>query len=208
MRCEEFGPDLSAYADGELEPPGAGRVEAHLASCERCRGTLAAWQETGRRLRAQDATPDRAPAFRAAMRKARSTLPPHPAPRRRWFVSAAAAALLLAAVFSFGRARAEREVRELVELEGGNRAETTAQMGGLEALRLEIAAVAVRAHAAGFEGDRLEALEAETKALIEETERLRQRISEIQRSLEREGLLRDPEEIGGNKEPLHESNRR
>jgi len=41
MSCEEFGPMLTAYLDGELPPERRSGLEAHLAECDRCRRELA-----------------------------------------------------------------------------------------------------------------------------------------------------------------------
>ena len=40
MRCRRAEDRLDAYLAGELSPPVRGRIEAHLASCENCRGRL------------------------------------------------------------------------------------------------------------------------------------------------------------------------
>lgn len=39
--CQDIQPELSAYLDGELTPPQRAEVEAHLASCPRCREEVA-----------------------------------------------------------------------------------------------------------------------------------------------------------------------
>ena len=43
--CHEFEERLAGYVDGELGPDDVRAVEAHLATCEACRATVAAWQE-------------------------------------------------------------------------------------------------------------------------------------------------------------------
>ena len=37
MSCEEFGPKITAYVDGELPDGERGALEAHLAACDTCR---------------------------------------------------------------------------------------------------------------------------------------------------------------------------
>ena len=43
---------LSAYADGELAADRRAEVDAHLATCDRCRRWLAEWHDAQRSLRA------------------------------------------------------------------------------------------------------------------------------------------------------------
>jgi len=56
---EHVNDELSAYLDEELDAAARGRVEAHLAACAECRGTLEALQQVVRRARTLD---DRPPA--------------------------------------------------------------------------------------------------------------------------------------------------
>jgi predicted anti-sigma-YlaC factor YlaD len=41
MSCEQFGPIMTAYLDGELPPAERERLERHLAACEGCARKLA-----------------------------------------------------------------------------------------------------------------------------------------------------------------------
>ncbi|MFN8178292.1 MAG: zf-HC2 domain-containing protein [bacterium] len=56
--CREIEPLLSPYVDGELSADDRRRVEAHLAGCEACRATLAAWREADAALAAAPARSD------------------------------------------------------------------------------------------------------------------------------------------------------
>ena len=46
--CENLGPDLVAFADGELSGPEREAVEAHLAECPECRAALEAHRAVAR----------------------------------------------------------------------------------------------------------------------------------------------------------------
>ena len=43
MNCEDYGPMLTAYVDGELSDEDRRRLDEHLAGCQRCRDQLAEW---------------------------------------------------------------------------------------------------------------------------------------------------------------------
>ena len=183
MECDAIGPDLSAFADGELEPSVRSRVEAHLAACPGCRRSLEVWRAAGAALRRGDRTP--LPSFRATRRPRPKAFP------LRWLVPAAAA-LLVAAALSFDRVRAAREAGLLVELEGKNRAETARLLGGLESLRYEIASLALRARAGG--SGEAARLASDLRPLVDELKRLGEHLRRIQTDLEREGLLVEAKE--------------
>ena len=44
LPCVEFVELVTAYLDGALPPPLAGRIEAHLALCDGCRAVLVQWR--------------------------------------------------------------------------------------------------------------------------------------------------------------------
>lgn len=44
--CRRVEPLLAERATGDLAPPDAAQLDAHLAQCPRCRGELTAYQET------------------------------------------------------------------------------------------------------------------------------------------------------------------
>ena len=188
MACETLGPDLSAFADGELEPARAAAVEAHLAGCGSCRGSLGTWRAAAGSLRREDSTPDRAAAFRTALRP---PAPPVPRRRRRWLLPVAAG-LALGAVLSFQRVRAARDAEAVVALEERNRAETVELLGSLQSLRYETAALLIRSRAAGT-GEEV-GLEDDLRSLAESLRRLEGNLSRIRTGLEREGLLAGPKE--------------
>jgi predicted anti-sigma-YlaC factor YlaD len=192
MACEWNGPDLSAFADGELSPADAERVGAHVCACDECRAALRTWASAGDALRAADADPARGrAAIVAAVRAARAGAPARPR-RRRWMLAAAAALVLVAPVLFFGQALAtSRQARQVVNLEGENRADAQLQMRDVEALRLDIGALLVRARALGLGVEQLRELEEQARALAEESARLRSRLAEIDSALRREGLLRE-----------------
>ncbi|MFN8161891.1 MAG: sigma-70 family RNA polymerase sigma factor [Solirubrobacterales bacterium] len=47
-RCEELGPALSAYCDGEAGPAEAGELREHLRACPHCRATVRAYRAAPR----------------------------------------------------------------------------------------------------------------------------------------------------------------
>ena len=51
MTCDDLQDDLSGSLDGELDATRERAVSAHLAVCERCRATRAAWARQSARLR-------------------------------------------------------------------------------------------------------------------------------------------------------------
>jgi predicted anti-sigma-YlaC factor YlaD len=59
---------LSAYFDGEIAAPWGREVEAHLAACSLCRGTLAGMENTRRLLRGEEGPEARAPMERVRRR--------------------------------------------------------------------------------------------------------------------------------------------
>jgi len=125
MTCDDLQNDLSSSLDGEIDATRARGVSAHLAVCERCRATRAAWAQqsallrnAGRRIPAPptwerlahriDGAEDRArharisedvgPAARAPRPAGIATPPARAwaAPRLGWrFAAGAAAALVL-----------------------------------------------------------------------------------------------------------------
>ncbi len=210
MRCEELAADLSAYLDGECGPAERGRVSAHLEDCAACNETLLAWRQVSDRLRREgaDAGVDTDADALAPMRSAvarelawvsaerfRVVPPPkaRPGVGLAWAPLVLAAGALLAAGFLFPVAHAEEEVRRIVDLEDRNRAEVIRQLVATDALRLEIAAAALRARAFGFDASQLATLDAEADALLAETHRLQDRLAELQTRMLREGLLAVPE---------------
>ncbi|MBI1851180.1 MAG: zf-HC2 domain-containing protein [Planctomycetes bacterium] len=197
MACEVNGPDLSAYADGELSPEHAERIRAHVLLCDECRATLDAWGAAGDLLRASEAGDDEAAvraSIHAAVREGRRARAPRLSRRVRWLLAAAAALVLVAPALFFGQALAtSRQAREVVSLEGQNRVDASAQVQDVDALQMDLAAVLVHARAAGLDADRLEGLERQAQVLAEESERLRARLLQIDDRLRKEGLLRDDE---------------
>ncbi|HET6202738.1 MAG TPA: zf-HC2 domain-containing protein [Planctomycetota bacterium] len=195
MACEAFGPDLSTYADGELEPSRAAAVERHLAHCPDCRSSLRTWRAAGESLRKEDPTPDRSDAFRAALPRA---APAAASRRRRRWLAPVAAGVALAAVLSFERARAARDAEAVVALEERNRTETIELLGAVESLRYDAAALLLRARAA--EAGEAAGLEEDLRSLTESLRRLEGNLSRIRDGLDREGLLAGPTEaIDGTK---------
>ena len=101
-QCHEVESQLSAYVDGELDAVARSAVDAHLASCERCRGALERITAVGEALE-KDLVPMIAPDMLRAriQHAARAAAPPHSsaAPMRRripvtmWSLVAAAAVL-------------------------------------------------------------------------------------------------------------------
>ena len=77
---------LAAYADTRLEGAARGRLEKHLASCEFCRGQVAAMAKL-----AEEPLPDVAPGLIA---RAESLRAPRRAPNWRWAAAAGAVACL------------------------------------------------------------------------------------------------------------------
>jgi anti-sigma factor RsiW len=51
MTCDDLQEDLSASLDGELDAARERAIDVHLAACERCRATRAAWSGQSVRLR-------------------------------------------------------------------------------------------------------------------------------------------------------------
>lgn len=52
MNCDRIRPLLSAYLDGELEPPQQAEVAAHLAACQECARTLEDFRALGQGVHA------------------------------------------------------------------------------------------------------------------------------------------------------------
>ncbi len=187
MACDAIGPDLSSFADGELDQAGAARVEAHLAECPACRESLRVWRAAGDSLRQEDATADPAPGIRRSIHGR-----PLPHSRvRRWLIPAAAATLL-AAVLSFERARAARAAGLVVEMEGRNRAETADLLDAVESLRYEAAAVLLRTRAT--RDPEAPEVEGEMRSLAENLKRVEENLARIRAELEREGLFSPAQE--------------
>jgi hypothetical protein len=195
MRCDAPDPNLSAWVDGELGPADAARIEAHVRECEPCRAALRAWRDAGRSLRREDAAADPADRILAAVRERRAHGTARTRRRSRWLLVPAAAVALVVPVILYRQALADREVRELVDLEGRNRVDAVDQIQEVEALRFEIAALLVRARAASLAAEGLQDLEREARELAEEAVRMRQRLYEIDSHLKREGLLRETTEV-------------
>ncbi|MCI0589011.1 MAG: zf-HC2 domain-containing protein [Planctomycetes bacterium] len=189
MACEALGPDLSAFADGELDGAGVARVEAHLAGCTACRDSLRVWRAAGDSLRREDATADPAPAIRRSLHDRPLRLPP--TRRHRWLIPAAAAALLVA-VLSFERVRASRAAGLVVEMEGRNRAETADLLDAVESLRYEAAAVLLRARAT--RDPEAPEVGEEMRSLAENLKRVEENLARIRAGLEREGLFSPAQE--------------
>lgn len=117
-RCDEIGPLLGAFEDGELEPHEMQEVARHLALCGDCESSLSAIASLGRLLR--DAAP--APALDGFAHAVQSRIehlrPPIYTRLGRWFadlgerfgagaglIAAGAAAALLAVVLGTPIAR-------------------------------------------------------------------------------------------------------
>lgn len=142
MDCDAIRPDLSAFADGELEgSPIVERVEKHLASCSECRERLEAWRAAGRALRSEDATRDPSATILRALRSR---------PRRRrngrlffraGIRAAVAAGVVVAAALSFGPVQAQREAAEMVELDGRVRVAATEELASITASQIELASL-------------------------------------------------------------------
>ncbi|NLC06876.1 MAG: hypothetical protein GX755_02750 [Syntrophomonadaceae bacterium] len=102
MRCQEIREQFSPWLDGQLNPPEAELLEAHLAECAECRDELVQWQQISNALKSlgQETEHLQAPAgFEARVMQQVSRA----AQRRRWLnhtlrklVATAAAFALLA----------------------------------------------------------------------------------------------------------------
>lgn len=102
MRCQEIRELFSPWLDGQLNPPEAELLEAHLAECAECRDELVQWQQISNALKSigQETEHLQAPAsFEAQVMQQVSRA----AQRRRWLnntlrklVATAAAFALLA----------------------------------------------------------------------------------------------------------------
>lgn len=100
--CDEASPWLPLYADGELAPDDASRVEAHLAACPDCRVILAAHarlRDTLRHAAVRQEAQGVPPAFEAALRRELAAEADRRAPRRALGLVLAVALVLVAGVF-------------------------------------------------------------------------------------------------------------
>jgi anti-sigma factor RsiW len=97
MKCQNVIPVLSAYQDGELDPPRANGVERHLRDCPACRGKWEDLQELNRCLR-QLPPPAADPFFPT---RVMAGLRPLPARRQR-LLQAAAYTLIFVMIFLTG----------------------------------------------------------------------------------------------------------
>jgi anti-sigma factor RsiW len=127
MRCGEATALISARLDGRLAPEAAHALDAHLAACAPCRGTLARLEAASAALRA--AGPTAIPPFLAERAFTAATRAARPAPGA-WFLPAArrtalAGAIAAAAVWavalatgaaSSGRADATQDPMEVAVL--------------------------------------------------------------------------------------------
>jgi anti-sigma factor RsiW len=191
--CDALEIDLSAYLDGECAPEASARVESHLTTCAACRQALESWRGLGDRMRAEDDTPAEYPRVRAAISKAlteeSAAAPPRRARALPFRLAAAAALAVSAGAALYAWTRDRDDATALAELEGTNRAEALAQRRALEALRLEIGALRVRARAAGLPAPELNDLDARASRLLEESGGIRARVDGVEAALERSGLL-------------------
>lgn len=168
MRCSSFEAQLSAYVDGELGPVASVRVARHLEACEPCRSIVA-------ELRAVDALlltarePDIAPNFSFKVMAEVRTLPAPRAHRARpvamlatyvVFAWVAIGAFLLLGGSSaramlgtisrlFGHVAAASAMLATASgrLFGKHVFDVTAAMGGLLAIDLVVAGIAIAAYA-------------------------------------------------------------
>ena len=103
--CDNVGPLLDGYYDGELDSLERTRVEHHLQSCDACRRDLTSLEAVGHAVRAAVAgtqTPDvwRAIASQLPPERARVVAPLRArAPQRRRWIPAVAAAAVAASIF-------------------------------------------------------------------------------------------------------------
>jgi anti-sigma factor RsiW len=116
MVCERWTEKLDAYVDGELAADGARELDEHLRGCASCaaEGLRKVQQKRAVLAAGQKFTPD--PAFRARIQK--SIAAPRPTLwSRRWFpvfVTATAAALLIASAFLLALQRDRRSEQQLM----------------------------------------------------------------------------------------------
>src|SRR5208337_3170564 len=75
-RCDEIGPLLGAFDDGELEPHEMQEVARHLAQCAACERELAANVALGCRLRDTLSAPALEGFAEAVQMRIRQTAPP------------------------------------------------------------------------------------------------------------------------------------
>jgi anti-sigma factor RsiW len=73
MRCPN-GELISAFFDGEVDPPWSRRIEAHVAACRRCQARLVSLRRLQAALRGAEE-----PACQAALQRGRQRLLPSPA---------------------------------------------------------------------------------------------------------------------------------
>ena len=169
LTCDVRPEELSAFADGELRGASEAALRAHVDRCARCRRTLDAWRGAAERMRSGDATARAAGRVRRGVRRRRATASLRSP--RKWAAVAAALGVGIALSILESRARAEREGIDVAALESQNRIEAARQRACLEALRLELASIAVRVESS----DVAQALE-QTTADIES---LHQRILQL-----------------------------
>lgn len=205
-RCEALGADLSAYLDGECEGEAAARVREHLEECADCRNTAVLWRSLGERMREDDATPAEFPTIQGAVAAAIAARggvapPPEPAgptrllpggaraPRGKLGFLAAAAVLVTTGGIVWVTFLRRDDAHRLAELEGRDRVAVVTQLNASEALRLEIAAIRLKARAAGLSAEELARLEADAKNLFEAARTIDARVGAVQTRLEHGGLL-------------------
>jgi anti-sigma factor RsiW len=121
MTCEHWAEKLDIYLDGELSTDEARAVDEHLRGCPTCAAEALRRVQQKRTVQAagQRFTPD--PAFRARMQK-KFAAPVLSPTKGRWlpaFVTATAAALLIASAFIWtvqrGRSAQRQLISELVD---------------------------------------------------------------------------------------------
>ncbi len=96
---------LSAYFDGEIDPPWDRAIAEHLAGCERCQALIEGLEETRRRLRADPVLNVREPmerVRRGILAGVRPLSPPAPTWRRRVEVPLPLAVLAATAFVALG----------------------------------------------------------------------------------------------------------
>ncbi len=102
MNHEKMKERIFALYDGELDPATRGEVEAHLGDCAECRELYERWEETAKTFFKAPETKPSEFFVRQVMSGIRELDTPKPALSRarilRWFVPAAALALVLLSI--------------------------------------------------------------------------------------------------------------
>jgi anti-sigma factor RsiW len=135
---------LSAFLDGEVEPPWESKIEEHIAGCKSCRRALSRLEETRSLLQAERPGEWREPMERVRRRLlAQSVRRPNVLPVWKRRVSlplplaaaAAAAVLILATALSFALFRSNVGMVRITKAPAGNtEIQIAAPIGALEGL--------------------------------------------------------------------------